>query len=89
METIPTKDDFAKLLMDRIHQAGEVGKILYEPDGFRLRGEAERVGVIFLTNAYTEYCAADDDGRERVLKQWVALWPQAAMTCWRLGARRQ
>jgi uncharacterized protein YtpQ (UPF0354 family) len=66
-----TKDDFAKLLVDRIRQAGEKGKVVYEPEEFRLRGEGERGTIIFLTNAYKEYCSAGEDVRERVVKLWV------------------
>ena len=72
--TPPTKDDFAKLLTDRIRQAGEKGNIVYEAEEFRLRGEGERAPVIFLTNAYKEYCAADEDVREQVVRHWVRNW---------------
>ena len=54
----PSKDKFAKLLMDAIHKAGETGEIAYEPEEFRLRGEAEKGSIIFLSNAYQEYCSA-------------------------------
>ena len=54
--TLPTKDDFAKLLMDRIRQAGEKGKIVYDPEEFPLRGEGKTFAAMFLTNAYKEYC---------------------------------
>ena len=33
---------------------------------------------MFLTNAYKEYCAADGDGRERVVKHWVRNWFSAS-----------
>ena len=70
----PAKDDFARLVMDRIRQTGEKGEIAYQPDEFCLRGEGEKFAAMFLTNAYKEYCAADDTGRERVLKHWVRNW---------------
>jgi uncharacterized protein YtpQ (UPF0354 family) len=72
--TSPTKADFAKLMMDRIHQAGETGNITYDPEEDRIRGEGERAMVIFLGNAYTEYCAAAEDHREGILKHWVRNW---------------
>ncbi len=53
-----TKDNFAKLVIDRIRQAGEKGNAVYETEEFRLRGEGERGAIIFLANAYREYCAA-------------------------------
>lgn len=70
----PTMDDFAKLLMDRIHQAGEASNIVYEPEKEQLRGEGERSAVLFLSNAYQEYCTAPEDAREKVFKHWVRNW---------------
>ena len=70
----PTHDDFAKLLMDRIHQAGEKSKLVYDPEEFLLHGEAERTATIFLGNAYQEYCATPQDAHEKVLKFWVRNW---------------
>ena len=74
MKAPPTKADFAKLMMDRIHQAGERGNIIFEPEEFRIRGEGERGVVVFLGNAYQEYCAAGKENREQVLKMWVRNW---------------
>jgi len=74
MNTPPSKDDFAKLMMDRIHQTGEKGKIVYEPEEFCLRGEGDTFAAMFLVNAYQEYCAADSDSRERVVKHYVRNW---------------
>lgn len=70
----PTNDDFAKLMMDRIRQAGEKGEIIYDPKEFRLRGTGERYVAIMLGNALQEYCSASDDHREKVLKNWVRNW---------------
>ena len=72
--TPPSKDEFAKLMMARIRQAGEKGNIAYEPEEFVLRGEGERSAAIYLGNAYHEYCNAPDDAREKVLKLWVRNW---------------
>ena len=47
MKTSPTKDDFAKLMMDSIRQTGEKGKIVYEPEEFRLRGEGKAFAAIY------------------------------------------
>jgi hypothetical protein len=74
MKDQPTKDEFAKLMTDRIRAAGEKDNIAYEAEEFRLHGEGERAGVIFLINAYKEYCAAPTDARERVIKNWVRNW---------------
>ena len=61
-------------MTDRIRQAGEKGNIVYEPEEFRLRGEGKRSAAMFLTNAYKEYCSADEDVREQVVKHWVRNW---------------
>ena len=70
----PTKDEFAKLLIDRIHQAGETGNIIYEPEEDRIRGEGEKGVIVFLPNAYQEYCGASEAAREQILKHWVRNW---------------
>ena len=68
MNTPPTKDDFARLLSDRIRQAGEKCDIIYEVDEFRLRGQGERACILHLHNAHREYCAVDVDSREQVIR---------------------
>ncbi len=69
-----SKDDFAQLMIDRIHQAGEKGAIAYQPEEFRLRGEGQRSAALMLGNAYREYCAADEEIRDRVIRLWVRNW---------------
>ena len=68
------KDDFAKLMMDRIRQTGEKGKIVYDSKEFSLRGEGKTYAAMFLTNAYTEYCAAPLADRSRVVRHYVRNW---------------
>jgi hypothetical protein len=70
----PSKDQFAKLLMDAIHKAGETGEITYEQEEFRLRGEGEKGSIIFLSNAHQEYCSAPAEQREKILKRCVRNW---------------
>ena len=70
----PSKDDFARLMIDRIQQAGEKGHIAYQPEEFRLRSEGERSAALMLNNAYKEYCAADEDKRDKILRHWVRNW---------------
>ena len=72
--TEPNKDDFAQLMIDRIQQTGEKGRIAYHPEEFRLRGEGERSAALMLGNAYKEYCAAEGENRERVIRHWVRNW---------------
>lgn len=66
----PTQDEFAKLMMDRVRQAGENSEIRYDPDEFRLHGKT----VMYLGNAYAEYCGATGDKREKILRQWARNW---------------
>ncbi len=77
MNNLPTKDEFAELLMNRIHQTGEKGKLIYEPEEFCLRAEGDKLAVMSLDNAYKNYCAVDADSRERVVKNWVRTWFRA------------
>ena len=72
--TEPSKDDFAQLMIARIQQAGEKGRVAYHAEEFRLRGEGERSTALMLGNAYKEYCAADEEHRERVVRLWVRNW---------------
>jgi uncharacterized protein YtpQ (UPF0354 family) len=69
-----TQDDFARLMIDRIQRAGEKGRLSYQRDEFRIRGEGERSAALMLGNAFKEYCAAEEAERERVLKHWVRNW---------------
>jgi hypothetical protein len=43
----PSKDQFARLMMDAIHKAGETGEITCEQAEFRLRGEGENTSMVF------------------------------------------
>jgi uncharacterized protein YtpQ (UPF0354 family) len=70
----PSKDKFAQLMMDAIQKAGETGEITYEQEEFRLRGEDENGSIIFLGNVYEEYCAAQAEQREKILKLCVRNW---------------
>jgi hypothetical protein len=72
--TDPSKDDFARLMIDRIQQAGEKGRLTYQSEEFRLRGEGQRSAALMLGNAYREYCAADEGQREGVIRHWVRNW---------------
>ena len=68
----PSKDKFAQMVIDAICKAGETGSIVFDPGDFCLRKENRQVTC--LANAYIEYCAADQQERENVLKRWVRGW---------------
>ena len=73
---LPTRDEFAKLVMDRIRQAGEMGKIIYDAEEFSLYREGETLRMS-LHNTYGEYCFYDADQREYKLKGAIRLWFRA------------
>ncbi|MCA9245675.1 MAG: DUF1444 family protein [Planctomycetales bacterium] len=70
----PNRDDFARLLIERIRDAGEVREIQYDADSFRLlRGEQDQ-GFLSLSNLYAEYCRAEAESRERIVEICVRNW---------------
>ena len=60
--------------MDRIHQVSGKVELSYEPENFCLRGKCDEDARMNLANAYKDYCAADDDSREFVIKVWLRGW---------------
>jgi uncharacterized protein YtpQ (UPF0354 family) len=66
----PSKDKFAKIMTDALRQAGETGKLSYDPKEFRLVVEGEQ-RLLNLHNAYEDYCAAPKEGRPEVLKRYA------------------
>jgi hypothetical protein len=69
----PSKDKFARLLKDAIQKAGEIKKIFYDQQRFRLH-DPEESNTFFLGNAYEEYCSVPASKREETLKRWVRTW---------------
>jgi hypothetical protein len=70
----PSKDEFAKLLMDSIRNAGETSEIIYDQQGFQLHDGETESRIVFLGNAYQEYCSAPASNREKILKHWARNW---------------
>ncbi len=70
----PSKDKFAKLMMDGIRRAGERGVLRYDPREFCIIGEGEITNKSFLANAYREFCSAPRSLRASVLQRWVRTW---------------
>ncbi len=68
----PSKDEFARMLVDGIRRAGETGEIRYDAEEFSLT--APKQGVLNLDNAYQEYCSAPREVRQDVLQKWVRGW---------------
>jgi hypothetical protein len=77
----PTQDQFAKLLMDGIRQAGETREIVYDQSQFRLFVENQTDRDMFLADLYAWYCSAPKEAREA--------WLRGAIRGWFLGNRSQ
>jgi hypothetical protein len=70
----PTKDKFARLMLDAIRKAGEKDPVRYDPESFRLYREGEAKNEMNLANAYREYCAAPDEKKPVLFKNLVRTW---------------
>src|SRR5260370_9018456 len=70
----PSKDAFAQMLIDAIQKAGEKAAIQYDSEQFKLREDGEKTSVMNLASVYNEYCAADPDKRQTIVKNLVRTW---------------
>lgn len=70
----PSKDKFAKMVMTSVRQKGEMGKVVYDPNEFRLVVDGEKGTRLFLSNAYYEYCTAPRKERPEILQKYVRNW---------------
>lgn len=64
---------FAALLMDRIKAAGDTREIRYDEENFYL-STADGGAITNLHNLYAEYERADDEDREKVVRNFLAAW---------------
>lgn len=65
----PTRDRFARLVMDQLAKVGGQGEMKYDAAQFSI--ERENTGFINLANLYHEYCQAPRNERDRVLARFV------------------
>jgi hypothetical protein len=70
----PTKDKFARMMLDAIRKAGEKDPVHYDPESFRLYREGETKNEMNLSNAYREYCAATAVQKPLLFKNLVRTW---------------
>jgi hypothetical protein len=70
----PTKDEFAKAVLDGIKRASEKRAVVYDKDQFALRTPEKDGGLLNLTNAYPEFCGTPEAKRPEVVKKWVRVW---------------
>src|SRR5688572_19762720 len=64
----PSKDQFARLVMEGLRQAGEQRKLIYDAQQFCLRLDGQGGQVSNLVNLYGEFCSAPRDRRALVVR---------------------
>ena len=74
----PTQDTFAQWVTDGVRKAGVTANIVYDPVRFSLT-QGKDGTVLFLANAYKEYCSATEPIRSKVLQRIVRSWFMGAM----------
>jgi uncharacterized protein YtpQ (UPF0354 family) len=70
----PSKDRFAKLVLDGIRQAGDKREIVYDRGKFRLTLADDSGNTMFLQNVYADYCNAPESDRDKTLARIVRNW---------------
>jgi hypothetical protein len=70
----PSKDKFARMVIDAIRQAGETAPIDCDTKGFRLVSNGEASRTFNLSNVYDEYCGAPRPKRSDVLRNITKSW---------------
>jgi uncharacterized protein YtpQ (UPF0354 family) len=71
------KDVFAKFVIDRLREVGVTNPIDYDAEQFQLQVEGEKGSVLFLNNAYREYCSLPVEHRSQAVRRFVRGWLQA------------
>ena len=72
----PSQDEFAKAVMDRLQEVG-VSEISCNAEGFQIAVGGEKKSLLFLNNAYREYCTVSEEHRPQVVRRFVRAWLQA------------
>jgi hypothetical protein len=70
----PNQDKFAKIVTDGICKAGVTADIVYDPERFSLSQADKNGTVLFLANAYKEYCSVPESQRSQLLQKYVRTW---------------
>jgi hypothetical protein len=68
----PSKNKFAEMVLEGIKRAGEQRAVTYDKDQFAIR--TPEGGLLNLSNAYPEFCAAQKEKRSEVAKIWIRMW---------------
>ena len=72
-----SKNDFAQLVMARLRETGVSGEISYDADEFQVTVEGETKSILYLGNAYREYCSLSRKNRPNSLRRFVRGWLDA------------
>ncbi len=76
----PTHDEFAQLVIARLHETGMTGEISYDAEEFQIVVAGETRAILFLGNAYREYCSLSHEDRSKSLRRFVRGWLDAHKT---------
>jgi uncharacterized protein YtpQ (UPF0354 family) len=68
---------FAQFVIDRLREVGVTNTIDYDAEQFQLEVEGEKGSVLFLNNAYREYCSLPVEHRSQAVRRFVRGWLQA------------
>ena len=77
---LPTQDKFAEWMTNGIRKAGATADIVYDHERFSLSQGDKNGTVLFLANAYQEYCSVPESQRPQVLQRYVRSWFIGAIT---------
>ena len=75
------QDNFAKIVTDGIRKAGATADIVYDRERFCLSQGDKDGPMLFLANAYDEYCSAPEPMRSQILQKYVRTWFWGQSNC--------
>jgi hypothetical protein len=73
----PSHDEFAQLVIARLRETGLPGEMSYDSGEFQVVVEGEIKSILFLGNAYREYCSVSEKHRPNSLRRFVRGWLDA------------
>ncbi len=68
---------FARLVIDRLREVGVTSPIDYDAEEFQLHIQGDKESILFMNNAYREYCSLPADHRFQAVRRFVRGWLQA------------
>ena len=73
----PSHDEFAQLVITRLRETGMTGEFSYDAVEFQIVMAGETKSILFLGNAYREYCSCSNKHRPNSLQRFVRGWLDA------------